>query len=438
MDERAPGGAGNLAEIRKSAARILPRPQPRGWIALASALVSACASTSEEPLGTASSAIYGGVVDNDGSANAAVVALRVGDSELCTGALIAPNVVLTARHCVSEVIAANGEVECTEDGTSKSGEHFGADHDPKIIQVFTGENPNLAGTPIAKGKAIFHPTGSIVCNSDIAILVLDRGVGGIKPLRVRLSSGVKPGETIRAVGYGKNDKSLPPPTRLRKDNVPVLAIGKAVSANGTRIATREFETGLSICQGDSGGPGISAQTGAVVGVVSRGLACHLNYGHIYTATSGFKELFDQAFKLAGGALSVEDGVDSGPEPGELGAACNSHDQCLGEMCLEQGDKAFCSRTCISNAQCPSGFACLPLSGSVRACGLAGDGAEITPINGEEPPGLRKSFNLKNNGGQGCSASGAPSPEATSLGGVALGMLVAVGLLFAHRKRGTRD
>src|SRR4051794_5577274 len=56
-------------------------------------------STSSTP------SIFSGVQDDDSHAIAGVVALRVGASgtfELCSGALLAPNVVLTARHCVTK------------------------------------------------------------------------------------------------------------------------------------------------------------------------------------------------------------------------------------------------------------------------------------------------------------------------------------------------
>src|SRR5687767_3777249 len=82
---------------------------PTSWILGAPTLLflGGCAVAAEgdfDATGSTSSALYAGVIDNDANATSSVVALRVGDGspfELCTGALIAPNVVLTARHCVS-------------------------------------------------------------------------------------------------------------------------------------------------------------------------------------------------------------------------------------------------------------------------------------------------------------------------------------------------
>src|SRR4051794_18124035 len=91
---------------------LLPTP----WILLGSAplvalavLATACgaapATSSDdganpalggEVVGTTQASIYAGATDNDQSAHGGVVSIKVGDSstfELCTGTLIAPNVV---------------------------------------------------------------------------------------------------------------------------------------------------------------------------------------------------------------------------------------------------------------------------------------------------------------------------------------------------------
>jgi secreted trypsin-like serine protease len=80
-----------------------------------------------------------------------------------------------------------------------------------------------------------------------------------------------------------------------------------VSASNTPLGAHEFEVGKSICRGDSGGPAISEETGAVIGVVSRGGSCDEDFGHIYTTTAGFPDLFGDAFKLADAEPTLEKG-----------------------------------------------------------------------------------------------------------------------------------
>ena len=292
------------------------------WIAVASgvafgalALGTGCASPTgdaEEPVlvepstGTVEQRIYGGAPDDDDASVPGVVALRVGRGgtfELCSGALLAPNVVLTARHCVSKNVTTS--VSCDENGKSANGKHVASDEDPADVAVYVGASPSFGSRPHAVAKAIIAPTGDYLCDSDIALVVLEHALTGVEPLAVRLDKSARTGETIRAVGYGQNDAATPIGTRFRKENVPVLAMGRAVSASKTPLGAHEFEVARSICQGDSGGPAISEETGAVIGVVSRGGGCDEDYGHIYTTTAGFADLFDRAFALAAAAPIAE-------------------------------------------------------------------------------------------------------------------------------------
>jgi MYXO-CTERM domain-containing protein len=165
-------------------------------------------------------------------------------------------------------------------------------------------------------------------------------------------------------------------------------VGKTISASQTSLATNEFEVGLSICQGDSGGPAISETTGAIVGVVSRGGNCTDTSGHIYTSLTAFASVFQAAFALAGGAPVDE----SGTAPPPLADAGGG--------------------------------------GGTGVDGGTGGGDE-TPT---DPTPRPQGTNLRAGAGNNCSASGAPSPSATELGGIALGMLAALGMLVARRRR----
>jgi hypothetical protein len=247
--------------------------------------------------------VYGGSTD---MADDGVVALKItkanGDAELCSGALIANNVVLTARHCVTPTITS--KVVCNEKGISENGHHFGDDSDPASIQVFRGQKSSLTGMPAAHGKAIVHDDSQIVCDHDIAILVLDHAIPGATPYKVRTEGGVAAGENVKLVGYGQNDQSSPLGTRLER-NLSILAVGSAVSASKTALATHEFELGAGSCEGDSGGPAFSADTGAIVGVVSRGGSCTDDFGHVFTQTNDTADILTRAFAIAGGAPMTE-------------------------------------------------------------------------------------------------------------------------------------
>ena len=296
-------------------------------LVLAVATAGCATEVTDQPVETRVSAsttdpsIFGGAKDDDSSAIPGVVALRVGVGttfELCSGALVAPNLVLTARHCVTK--NATTSVACDENGHSANGPHVSGDEEPANIAVYTGSSPSFAKPGVAKGRAIVSPTGPYLCDSDIALVVLDSPIEGIAPLAVRIHATARKGEVIRSIGYGQNDEASPIGTRFRKAGVEVLAQGKAVSPSKTPLGTHEFEVGKSICQGDSGGPAISEETGAVIGVVSRGGGCDDDFGHIYTTTAGFEQIFTDAFAMAGATPTDEAGDSS---TASINAAANA-------------------------------------------------------------------------------------------------------------------
>lgn len=255
---------------------------------------------------TSSPTIFGGEKDEGGDGLEGVVALRVGTGttfELCSGALVAPNVVLTARHCVTRTSTTS--VSCDDKGGSANGTHVIGDEEPSTIGVYLGVSPSFAKAPVARARAIVAPTGPYLCDSDIALVVLETSITTVTPLALRLHRPARTGESIRAVGYGQNDQGSPIGTRFRRGGVAVLAQGAGVSPSKTPLGPHEFEVGTSICQGDSGGPAISEESGAVIGVVSRGGGCTEEFGHIYTTTAGFDEVFADAFRQAGATLIAE-------------------------------------------------------------------------------------------------------------------------------------
>lgn len=311
--------------------------------------------------------IFGGAMD-EGRANDGVVALRVGEGgtyELCTGALIAKNLVLTARHCVTKNVSTS--VSCDENGRSANGKHVVSDEKLENIAIYTGSSPSFGKDPEAVARAIVSPSGEYLCDSDIALVVLDHDLD-VATMPVRIYGAAQAGEKIRSVGYGQNDAKQPLGTRFLKDGVSVLAQGKAVSASKTPLGPHEFEVGKSICQGDSGGPAISEETGAVIGVVSRGGKCDENFGHIYTTTAGFEAMFLKAFEIAGATPQLEpgDSPESAkvPRSGAGNAAPTSAARGSSDAVETASETASCSASPRSTSTSSAGVGALALAAIV--------------------------------------------------------------------------
>jgi hypothetical protein len=320
----------------------------------------------------------GGVVDDT---DKAVVGLAASGADLglnffwghCTGSLIAPNLVLTARHCVAltQGEGPQGSVVCGQTG-------FGFQGGGALFRATTETvRPGVDGPEFYKGVEVAAPPDSDdICGQDIALIILE-GAGipesVTKPIVPRIDSRPDPGEEFAAVGYGLTDpnNNESSGTRMRLDGNQVTCLGGTCSgAFGTSVKETEWLGDAATCPGDSGGPAIDTM-GRVTGVLSRGPQGCL--GSVYGDVSQWKDLiiatatkaaemggYDPPFWVTTGSSTPppEPEPEPEPEPDPLGQSCTG--SCpSGYACFSQdGVTGTCVPLCdAANTTCPTGYSC---------------------------------------------------------------------------------
>ena len=385
------------------------------------ACLAACSSAptddlDESPTFAVSSAVIKGK-PSDASQDAVVLLVhydpQLGEFGQCTGTMLAPRLVLTARHCVGDT---DPYAACTAEGKPIAAGAIRRNHPADTLYVFTGKNrPDFRRaedrTPDGQGMKILDDGAKNLCNHDIALIVLKEPIEDVPIAPVRLDGDVEVGELITAVGWGVTDETPQPDVRQQRKNVKVATVGPARTAGG--VSPNEFEVGESICSGDSGGPGIAQETNAVVGVVSRGgnssaspdsddpAAGCIDGRNLYTKISPFKDLILKGYELA----EAEPWVEGGPDPRKLKpkAACSSGDDCRSGLCLadpEADNANTCEEDCSATETCT-------VEGEI----CTAEGASMVCRAPKPPP------TAATGAAGGCSSS--PVPTGSAIGGGAL-------------------
>jgi hypothetical protein len=264
---------------------------------------------------------------------------------LCAGTLIAPDVVLTARHCIS---AETADPACPSAG--------GALLDPAAVAIRVG-NDDAEFALRAHGRTILVPPGAGPCAADIAVLLLDRTIDDIEPVAVR-PTGVAQGDHVRTVGFapGATTKA----TKIVRDHVLVVQTGES-----------EFRLREVACDERCGGPVVDEATAQIVGVLAGpGLSSEAepNGGvpspwDIGTRTDAFAALIERA--LAAGAPIPRGSGRARTKKGAVdpGANCESAGDCAAGVCVTDASRRYCSATCSTRDRCPAHFRCEKTQGA---------------------------------------------------------------------------
>ncbi len=202
-------------------------------------------------IGPQAQAMVGGAGPADPALAASVVTIIGSRATFCTGALIAPGIVLTAAHCV----AARADYKLVT---------YDAMREPRLIDVRrVAVHPHFRAHSIANHRA----------TADIALLQID-SAAALRATALAIGAPLRPitaGQRFTVVGVG-----VAAPGDGRTGGVARVATLTATGRPGTlqiRLvdpAGNNTRPALGACTGDSGAPTFQAQNGkgVIVGVVS--------------------------------------------------------------------------------------------------------------------------------------------------------------------------
>ena len=122
----------------------------------------------------------------------------------CTATLIAPNLVVTARHCVGKRAVPAATTLCQGDATTNGAQSLpNYTGDVDAAPMYFSDAPG--GTILARAQTIYDDGATTTCAHDLALIGLDRNVVGITPSEIRRTP-LAVGDALVAMGFGWTDR----------------------------------------------------------------------------------------------------------------------------------------------------------------------------------------------------------------------------------------
>lgn len=338
--------------------------------------VPACQSSPEDQVRSEANAIIGGAPATAGQYPQVVAVLNAG---LCTGTLVAPDLVMTAAHCVHPRTLGLGSQEQVTQRTS-------------VVLDDLNVTGGPGGRTIAAARTLAVASFSEPGNPDIGLVWLAEQVTDREPAVINPDTAALVGLPVDLVGFGE--------TASGSAGVLMVALAKATTGCGAfGVSDADFiclnqTSGSGICSGDSGGPAFATIDGQlrVVGITSFGdQTCEQLGAHFRTSAPAARTFLQtnapQLLCQADGACDevcevdpdcraacdgdgdcaadqycANDGFCSAAPytPGALGSNCEGPADCDSGMCAQNGGSNLCTDSCTPGgaASCAGGFDCL--------------------------------------------------------------------------------